>query len=303
MIVNGWFYKRIKIKRLRAECVACLIKKYIYSYPEDASEDKKLEYVRRFLGIMQNADDSLSSPVLLDDVNNLLWDMFKIKKDFTERKRYFNSIMLEKSEDIRKSIEASDDPLLTAIKYSMTGNYIDFGTVNNVDENELQRLLDESYKHPVSPVVYEALRNDLQSAKEIVFLTDNCGEVVIDKLLMEQIRKINPAAKFTAIVRGGDVLNDATLVDAKQIDLMSVADVIDNGNNIAGTYEDKLSDEARSVINSADVIVAKGQANFETLRMCGRNIYYIFMCKCNLFAKEFGVEKYTGIIVNDKDLK
>ncbi|MBE7064550.1 MAG: DUF89 family protein [Ruminococcaceae bacterium] len=293
----------MKIKRLRAECVACMIKKYIYSYPADAKESEKLEYVKRLLSIMQNADDSLSAPVLLDKIDKLLWDMFKIKKDFTETKRYFNNVMLEKSDAIRKSIESSDDPLLAAIKYTMTGNYIDFGTLNNVDENELQRFLDESYKHPVLPDVYDALKNDLISAKEIVFLTDNCGEVVLDKLLMEQIRKVNPAAKVTAIVRGGDVLNDATLADAKQIDLMSVADVIDNGNNIAGTYEDKLSDEARSVINSADVIVAKGQANFETLRMCGRNIYYIFMCKCNLFAREFSVEKYTGIIVNDKDLK
>lgn len=280
-----------------------MIKKYIYSYPENATEAEKLAYVRRLLGIMQNAEDSLSAPVLLDKVDKLLWDMFKIKKDFTEAKRYFNNVMLEESGDIRKAIEQSNDPLLTSIKYSMTGNYIDFGTLNKVDENELKRLLDESYKHPVSPEVYGSLRKDLIAAKEIVFLTDNCGEVVIDKLLMEQIRKTNPEAKFTAIVRGGDVLNDATMADAEQIDLKSVADVIDNGNEIAGTYEDKLSDEARYVIDSADVIIAKGQANFETLRMCGRNIYYIFMCKCDLFAREFGVEKYTGIIVNDKTLK
>lgn len=290
------------VKRLRAECIACLINKYMSSYPDEVSEEKKLEYVRRFLGIMQNADESLSSPVLLNDINNLLWEMFGIKKDFTDIKKYFNDVMLGKSDDIRKAIDSSEDPLLMAIKYSMTGNYIDFGTVNHVDEKELQRLLDESYKHPTYPDAYSALKEDLLRAKEIVFLTDNCGEVVIDKLLMEQVRKTNPSAKLTAIVRGGDVLNDATMVDAIQIDLMSVADVIDNGNNIAGTFEDKLSSEALLKINSADVIIAKGQANFETLRMCGRNVYYIFMCKCNMFAREFGVEKYTGILVNDKEL-
>jgi len=293
----------VKIKRLRAECIACMIKKYIYAYPDNASEDEKLEYVRRFLAIMQGADESLSAPVLLDEVDKLLWEMFKINRDFTEAKKYFNNVMLAQAPSIRKDIEASDEPLLSAIKYSMTGNYIDFGTVKKVDESELQRLLTESYKHPVSPEVYAALKNDLTEAKEIVFLTDNCGEVVIDKLLMEQIKKLNPDAKLTAIVRGGDVLNDATMTDAKQIDLMSVADVTDNGNNIAGTYMDKLSDGARSLIESADVIMAKGQANFETLRKCGLNIYYIFMCKCNLFARQFGVEKYTGILVNDKDCK
>lgn len=280
-----------------------MIKKYIYSYPEDASDAEKLEYVKRFLAIMQGADESLSAPVLLDDVEKLLWEMFKIKRDFTEAKVFFNNLMLKKSFAIREKIETAEDPLLAAIKYSMTGNYIDFGTVNNVNENELQSLLDNSHKHPVSEEVYVALKNDLTSAKRIVFLTDNCGEIVLDKLLMEQIRKINLSAKLTAVVRGGEVLNDATMKDAWQIDLMAVADVADNGNNIAGTYMNKLSENARQIITSADVIIAKGQANFETLRKCGLNIYYIFMCKCNLFAREFGVEKYTGILVNDKNLK
>ena len=115
MIVKGWFFINMAVKRLRAECVACLINKYICSYPDEVSEDKKLEYVRRFLEIMQNADDSLSSPVLLNDVNNLLWEMFGIKKDFTEMKKYFNDVMLGKSDDMRSMINASDDPLLMAI--------------------------------------------------------------------------------------------------------------------------------------------------------------------------------------------
>ena len=118
---------------------------------------------------------------------------------------------------------------------------------------------------------------------------------------MEQIRKINPAAKFTAIVRGGDVLNDATAEDAYQVGLTDIVEVVGNGSDIAGTCLDELSCEAFCAIDEADVILAKGQANFETLRKCGRNIYYIFMCKCEMFAKEFQVPRFTGMLVNDKN--
>ena len=104
-------------------------------------------------------------------------------------------------------------------------------------------------------------------------------------------------------VRGTDVLNDATLVDAKQVKMDEIAPVMGNGSGVAGTCLNKISSAALGKIENADVIIAKGQGNFETLRLCGKNIYYIFMCKCNFFAERFGVPQYSGMLVNDLRLE
>ena len=116
------------------------------------------------------------------------------------------------------------------------------------------------------------------------------------------IQKQNPNAQITVIVRGKPVLNDVTIEDAIQVGLTDIVNVIGNGSEIAGTYLEDISEEAKNVIDDADVILAKGQGNFETLRMCEKNIYYIFMCKCEMFAKRFQVPKYYGMLISDKNV-
>ena len=99
------------------------------------------------------------------------------------------------------------------------------------------------------------------------------------------------------------MLNDATVEDAKQIELDKLVPIVDNGSAIAGTCLDKISSQSRSIIDQADVIISKGQANFETLSYCGKNVYYIFLCKCEMFADRFKVPLYSGMFVNDLRLK
>ena len=140
-------------------------------------------------------------------------------------------------------------------------------------------------------------------AEKLIFITDNCGEIVLDKLLIKTILKEYPQIKAEAIVRGEAVLNDATLKDAKQVGLTAVLPVFGNGTAIAGTCLSRIPQTVMKKIDSADIIIAKGQANFETLRYCGKNIYYIFMCKCQMFADRFGVPKLSGMLLNDLRMK
>lgn len=133
-----------------------------------------------------------------------------------------------------------------------------------------------------------------------MYLTDNCGEIVMDKILIQQIQKKYPDLEIAILVRGAEVINDATMEDAAQVGLTEIARVLPNGTDIAGTWLEELSQEAKAVLESADVIISKGQGNFETLRKCGLNIYYIFLCKCDLFANTFQVPKLTGMLINEK---
>jgi uncharacterized protein with ATP-grasp and redox domains len=126
---------------------------------------------------------------------------------------------------------------------------------------------------------------------------DNCGEIVIDKLIIEELRKLNPQVNITAIVRGEEVINDATIEDAEQVGLNELVKVIGNGSDILGTCLKYISEEARTVIEEADVVLSKGQGNFETLQGYDKNIYYIFLCKCEMIAEMFGVEKFSPMLV------
>ncbi len=287
--------------RLKPECISCLLKSRLNFGPADTPVEKKLEYMQRVLKAISELEYHESAPVVVRTISQIQKELFGYSEDFTDIKIHFNNLMLSKVPELEKNLAESEDSLKLAIQYAMTGNYIDFGAMNHVDEGILQKYIDDSADIPVDEREYEALKADIAKAKSIVYLTDNCGEVVMDKLLMKEIKKNNPDATITAIVRGFDVLNDATLADAKQVELSKVAEVKDNGSDIAGTFLDEISDEARDIIFHADVILAKGQANFETMQSCGLNVYYIFMCKCMMFADRFGVPQYTGMLINDKN--
>ena len=124
----------------------------------------------------------------------------------------------------------------------------------------------------------------------------------MDKLLVQTLRRLYPDLEITVMVRGGQVLNDATMEDAVQVgfDRLDGVTVMGNGDRLAGTDLTRISPEAHAAMTSANLILAKGQGNYETLQGCGLNVYYAFLCKCQFFANRFGVPVYTGMLVREK---
>lgn len=289
--------------RLNPECVECLKKKHLYDYPDDITDNAKEEYTKRVIDIIDNATPETSAPELVEKIEALRHETFGVSKDFSHIKRHFNGLILSMEKEIEKNIKKSSDPLETAVKYAMMGNYIDFGAMDKVDEDKLLSLIDEALDISVAKDEFLKFREELGKAENIVYITDNCGEVVFDKLLMKTIKECYPRLHLDIIVRGKNVLNDATEDDAEQVGLYDIADVTNNGTAIAGTCLDRISEDARNKINNADVIIAKGQGNFETMRCCRLNIYYIFMCKCTMFAERFKVPRFSGMFINDLRLE
>lgn len=287
--------------RLHPACIRCLLEKQLASFPDGIGVEEEIEYMQRVLRVIADAPKTASAPVLVHDIGRIQKEMFGYEPDYSAVKAHFNGVMLAKAEEIEERLRGAADPLKRAIQYAMTGNYIDFGAMQKVEEEQLERLLERSQEIAVDPKEYEALRRELLAGRNVVYLTDNCGEIVLDKLLMKEILRQNPQARITAIVRGAPALNDATVEDAQQVGLSQVARVIGNGSAIAGTCLDKICRQAKDAIDAADVILAKGQANFETLRGCGKNVFYIFMCKCGLFSSRFQVPLFHGMLVHDKN--
>lgn len=288
--------------RLRPECISCMIKSKIDMVPEWISVEEKVEYMQRVLKEIAELPKYHSAPVAVRSIYRIQKEMFGFEENYSEIKSHFNQLMMEKEPKLWGNIQKSDDKLKLAIQYAMTGNYIDFGAMDHVDEAKLEQFFEEAKKNPVNESEYVTLKKEIEKAEKIVFLHDNCGEIVVDKLLIQEIKELNPNAQITSIVRGYDVVNDATIEDAEQIGLTKIVNVIGNGSDIGGTCLEEISEEASELIDSADVIIAKGQGNFETMQNCGKNIYYIFMCKCEMFANRFQVPKYCGMLINDKNL-
>ncbi len=293
----------MSIIRLSAECITCLLDKYLKKIPQVVDEKTRLTYMQAVLRVIADASHNMSAPEIVAEIATLQKDILGFKEDFTDVKSYFNSLMLGIEPVLEAEIENANDPLKLAVGYAMLGNYIDFGAMQSVDENKLKNLLTDVHNLPVNGEELNLLKKDLSKAEKLIFITDNCGEIVLDKLLIKTILKEYPQIKAEAIVRGEAVLNDATLKDAKQVGLTAVLPVFGNGTAIAGTCLSRIPQTVMKKIDSADIIIAKGQANFETLRYCGKNIYYIFMCKCQMFADRFGVPKLSGMLLNDLRMK
>ena len=147
--------------------------------------------------------------------------------------------------------------------------------------------------------IYGKLCRDLEKGKNLLYLTDNAGEIGFDRIFAQQIARRYPNIQITFCVRGGATLNDATREDAAEVGVPFP--VIDNGNDIAGTVPEKLGHEAKAALETADVIIAKGQANAETLLDSGYNIYYAFLVKCIRFQERFRKPKLTPMLVSERE--
>ena len=286
--------------RWNSQCTQCLLKKHLTNYPDTATEEERLTYIRRLFDILTNVAFGESAPIISRRILELQKDMFDQFMDYTEIKKHFNQLMMEQEGWIDADIHSAEDPIRRALQYVMKGNYIDFGVLSNVDNEKLMELLSEAKHQDMNEQIFEELIHDLASAENMVLLTDNCGEIVLDKLLIRAIMERFPHLKIQIIVRGGQALNDATMEDACQVGLTDLVPVIGNGTCYQGTYLPDISKEARDLLEHTDVILAKGQGNLESLQGCGLNIYYLFLCKCELFTKRFHTHLYDGILTNDR---
>jgi uncharacterized protein with ATP-grasp and redox domains len=261
--------------------------------------------------MMMTLTDLANGPEIMEAITDIRREVFgeaaaEVEVDYAAVKAYFNRFMMDFSaaEGLEGRIWASSDPLRTALGYSMTGNFIDFGAMDSVDEDKLRALLAEAPERIASDdPTYADLRARLSSARALTLLTDNCGEVVMDKLLVMTLRRLYPDLAVTVLFRGAPVLNDVTLEDARQVgfDTLDGVTVMSNGDRLAGTALRRISPEAYAAVTEADLIISKGQGNLETLQGCGLPIYYVFLCKCKLFADRFGVPVYTGMLLREGD--
>lgn len=284
---------------LCAACIRCVMDRQEERVSGLGTEREQSDYLRGVARVIADADPEDSAPVLVERINHVYEKIFGPATDYAQVKKEFNALMLSLEPQIRKAMEQDGDALHAAMLFARAANYIDFGMAGQVEKETLFSLLEAAAEEKMDERVYNEFLADLRTARSLVYVTDNCGEIFCDRLVAEELRKRYPELDVTVMARGRDALNDATMEDALMVGMEKVARVVDNGCGVAGTPLAYIGDEARKLLEEADVILAKGQGNYETMHGCGLNVYYSFLCKCAWFRKQFGVLKNTGMFVRE----
>lgn len=285
---------------LSAYCVVCLAKRQLRMLGEFDDEEKKALYMKEAMEIISALKPGEPAPVAVKKLDALFEEYFGKRHSFEAQKEKYNKLILGLEDEIYERVSASPDRLLCALKYARVGNYIDFGALNSVEDEKLADLIKSAPDEELDPSEYGHFKEEIERAKNMVYLPDNCGEIVFDKVMIRVIKELYPELNLTVIVRGAPVLNDVTEADARYVGVDKYAPVIGNGSAVAGTYLEDVSDRTRRLLAEADLILAKGQGNFETMFGCGLNVYYAFLCKCEWFVRRFGMKRLEGMFTNER---
>jgi hypothetical protein len=215
---------------------------------------------------------------------------------YKQVKESYNRIALERLTRLRRMAAETTDRLEGGVRIAIAGNVIDFGIYESFD---LDRSLSESFLLPLSSIDYHNFVQAAANAQRILFLCDNAGEIVFDRVLIETLR--DRGKDVTAVVKGSPVINDATLDDASAAGLTECAVVIDNGNDGIGTLLEACSQKFMDAYRSADLIISKGQANFETLvQEKDARTFFLFKVKCPVVARVLNRENGDIVLMGNK---
>ena len=281
------------------ECIQCHLGRHLKIARSLGTEEQATAFARDLMGLYLSAPEDVGSPWFGPGTQDLLEKHYGVPRDrFVEEKAQSNRFVLARMDQIREKVVTAADPVYAGLQIAILGNYIDFAALQGeISFEKLDQMLEDASKMELDQDTYAALCADFEKGKKLLYLTDNAGEIGFDRIFAEEIHKKYPNLEITFCVRGGPALNDATREDAAAMGIPFP--VIDNGTRIAGTDLNQLGAEAKAALESADVVIAKGMANTETMYGCDYNVYYAFLVKCPRFMTVFQKPKMTPMLVRE----
>jgi len=270
------------------DCIPCYIKQTINTLAQtDRSEEQMREIIHQTLPLIPGLDPqgtpAENSTIILRKVNELLG----IEDPFQRAKKESNELALKLLPQLKERISQASDPLFMALKIAVAGNIIDMGILKDFDvEGSIQEAMVKDFARND----YESFSQSIKEAQEILILGDNSGEIAFDRLLAEQLSE--SGIKVTYAVKDQPILNDATMEDAVFVGMTEQIHVISNGSGFLGTILQDCSKEFKQAYKKADLVISKGQANYESLEAFGkddRRLYFLLRAKCEIVAKNLGV--------------
>jgi len=251
---------------------------------------EKNSFTRGMTMLYSKTQENFSAPTFSRELHQILKLYSNNSDPYIEEKKQSNDLVLGMYPALKKLLLESENPYETALRLAIAGNIIDFAIGN---QHNLEATINKVLKSDFAINHSFELKEALSTAKTVLYLGDNSGEIVLDKLFIETIMHPN----LTYVVRGGPVINDATLEDALYVGMDSVADVISNGYDAPSTILEKCSEEFQQLFLKADVIISKGQGNLEgLLNKTKKGIFFLLMVKCDVIADALKVKKGDCVV-------
>jgi damage-control phosphatase, subfamily I len=297
-----WLLWRNACMKMNYQCLPCLINQVVKvaEITEAENRDALFKDVFRYLSTV---DFDKTNPEIIGATFRLLKEHIRSDDPYLEIRRYYNNLFLNKVNEFETAINRAGNPFEEAIKYAIIGNIIDFSPIHGSNIDDIMKLFREADKQQLTIDHSANLVEDIQVGKTLLYLGDNCGEICLDKILIKKIKEYNPQLELYFGVRGAPVVNDSVEADAYQAGMDAYAKIVSNGDDSLGTVLSRTSEEFNRVFNKADVVIAKGQANYESLsERTDKNIYYLLMTKCDVIASRIGVAQKSIICMSARQM-
>ena len=280
---------------IQFDCCECIIKQALrLARDVDASDEKRWEYFRETLALFQQYNAVATPPEMAAYYFDLFARKSGIEDGFTEIKDRSTKLALELYDEMAQlCADAGENEFITRLKLAISGNMIDYGVNPDFDLSKAETMIREALSLPCDENAVADLEKRIRNAGKIVYILDNCGEAVLDRLLLETMKD-----KVTIAVRGKAIMNDITRREAALSNLSDFP-LIDTGSNAPGAPLKLVSPEFRQVLDNANLVIAKGQGNFESLEGDFKSapIYFLLRAKCPVIQKYLGVSFGTLQII------
>ena len=277
--------------RVNLDCFPCFLRQTIIALRLGTKDELLQERIlKSILPEIQIADISMPPAYTTTFIHRKIRQLLG-KDPFRELKHEYNKIALGLYPSLITMVRESQDPLWTATRLAIAGNVIDFGIFTSVD---IEGTILKAINNPLAVDEFDIFKKAISDTDTILYLADNAGEIVFDRILIETL--ISAGKKVTVVVKGSPVINDATLDDALESGLTGICEVVDNGSDAVGTISPWTSSVFQELFRNAELIVSKGQGNFETLTGIQKNIFFLFQSKCDVVSKELGLSNGSMLL-------
>ena len=272
------------------ECIPCFIKQSLEAARMATNDEEIQEKVlKEVMKHLQDISYENSPPELSREVHTIIRTITNSRDPYKEVKDKSNRMAENLYPHLKKLVEDADDSLFLAIKLSIVGNVIDFGTSNRYNVEE---MIDIAVKEKIVDDAYPYFKKSLERANNILYLADNSGEIFFDKILIKEL--VKRKKKITYVVKANPIINDVLIEDAKYAGIDKIATIIegDAGQNRSspGMVLPYTSKEFKEILQSSDMVISKGQGNYESLSDIDREVFFLLMVKCPLVAQDMGTE-------------
>lgn len=287
--------------KIQTECLPCLLKRILFE-TELSTTDKKrqTQALRTACTLLAKLyDPEVCSATIATQLHKAVYDTLEDTDPYKALKHQSNTIATTLIPKIEHLIKTSPDPLKTSMQCAIIGNIMDFGIDgSSAHPQMLQDVFDRLYAEGLGHDDYETLKKYINQATSLVLFTDNCGEIVFDKILCRELKTFNPRLHLTAVVKGKPILSDATEQDAQEVNLHEIVDeLLTTGCYAVGVDFNRLPREVKKALDHADIIIAKGMANYESFSETSyKPIAYLLRTKCSAIARSMSLPRNISAI-------